>query len=234
MKYLLYIFLIFSMNIKCQGQQTYNKIDFNKIIVDYKNCGNSQYSMNGKKLNGYYKINNKTIKILASYKNGIFCGDIINYHYNKKWMEESYGENGERLYYTFYGNKKARKSDDFYKIQKYDSIKTVFKNNYPIETFFYNNGYSKRIQYIFSPQNLEIVSDVESFRLFNSNLIGFSIPMEFFLKKCPENILTYNPLSKNFYQNVIVKIRYKDSIKEQNFILSEILGHMEYLEYIGY
>jgi hypothetical protein len=222
------------MNIKCHGQQTYSKIDFNTIVVEYKDCGNSQYFMNGKKLNGYYKIDNKTVKILASFKDGVFCGDIINYHYNKKWTKESYGKNGERLYYTFYGNKKARKNDDFYKIQKYDSIKTVFKNNYPTGTFFYNNGYSKRIQYIFSPQNLEIISDVENFKLFSSNVIGFSIPMEFFFNKCSENILTYNLSSKNFDPNVIVKIRYKDSIKEQNFSLLESLGHMEYLDDKGY
>lgn len=184
--YLLFLVIIFTLNgcVSAQQFSKYNKID--NISRENSYC-NQRFSKDGKYLNGQYKISlSKNSAIYALYKNGYYQ-EVFNEFKGFIWSKEKYDENNNLIEYIAYSNPKKNIEDEYYKIQKYDSIQTFIKENNPINSTIFYNGKNFNIKYTIESQKMKIVSEINNFKIINSLNLFLGIPGKLFFSNCHNN-----------------------------------------------
>lgn len=192
-----------------------------------------RFTKNNQFLNGIYKNKiGKDYNVYAIYKNGYYK-EVLNESNKFIWSKEVYNNNNELSEYISYYNQKNSKGNEYYQIQKYDSVRTIFINNMPINSVFYFNGKSYKATYNFEPQKLKIDTNIEGFKIFNSNDIFSAIPSFFFFSKCHNDLFISN--QNDIYKKIFVDITILKTTKHQIFNLDEFLreanNYKDFYEY---
>jgi hypothetical protein len=116
---------------------SYNKVPMKSLKIKDENC-KEFFSKNNLVLNGNYVVDlGKGFMQKGSFINGI----PIKIHKiekdNKKIKRILYDNEGRLVSYTYYDNIENNIYDDYYNIQKYDSLVTTFDKNSEVDESIY-------------------------------------------------------------------------------------------------
>jgi len=160
------------------------------IDREKSNC-NKRYSKNGAHLNGFYKVNDgKDIINYAHYKDGYYQ-KVWNESKGFIWSKEEFDEKNNLSMYTSYMSLKGNPNEEYYQIRKYDSVQTIFKDNFPAQSIFYDQNKKYNVVYELEEQKLKVVTDIPNFKIINSLDVFIAIPPRFFFSVCHNGKLLY-------------------------------------------
>lgn len=209
MKFLNLVFFLFLFSCR-----TYNKID--NISLRRENC-KEFFSKDNNLLNGYYTINLGK----GFFRSGVFVeGKPVKLHTVKKNSridrKYNYDKFGNIISYSYYNNNNSNNEyDDYYSIQKFDSLVTMFNKDEIKESTYYLKTKFYKVEYESSEKGIDIVTNIPKYDISISQTP--SIPLNYLLNDCKTNTL-----KDTLYINIksAYKITHKKLFLNGNSILN--------------
>ena len=191
------------------GCATSKNISTNSLSIKNKNC-KEIFTKDNVAINGDSSIDLGKNFIRKGY---FINGEPINTHIisKDKRIEKKlqYDNYGKIVSYTYYSNKENNENDDYYNIQKYDSIVTEFGKSAEIKkSTYYFNQKNYTVNYIKTKKGINLITNIPDYEI--SISMTPSIPLNYILQEC---------VNSKLKDTLIINIKSYNITKEQKFIL---------------
>lgn len=231
--FIILILFILTSN-SCATAQDFSKY---KTIDDVKRensyC-NQRFSKDGKFLNGFYKVSSKKgSTIFASYKDGYYK-EVFNQSKGMLWSKEKFNEDNNLVEYVSYFNPKRIKEDEYYQVQKYDSIKTFFQPHFPEKSIIYFKNKMYILNYTVESKYLKITTELDNFKIFNSMDVFMAIPAKFFFSDCYNSKFIFGNNSDYRNRELYVEIKNTNKTIQQKFVVGDSNKKDSEINYFDY